>query len=102
MGILTIINYIAIGIGYIILTLMLIFSLWLLIDFVKEKYQSKKRERENAEKENARPQGAATDTAASSSGTEQTTTSAHTEKKEELIENKEKLIDESGKIKMLS
>ena len=87
MGILTIINYIARGIGYILLTLMLIFSLWLLIYFIKE---------------NARPQGAATNAAASSSGTEQTTTSAHTEKKEELIENKEKLIDESGKIKMVS
>lgn len=71
-------------------------------------------ERESAKKENEQPQGAAIDSSASNSTTTnatpqptqessitQATTNVQTEKKEELIENKEKLIDESGKIKMV-
>ncbi|HJN57293.1 MAG: hypothetical protein QF436_00515 [Candidatus Woesearchaeota archaeon] len=51
MGFLSIINGIAMVIGYIVLALVIIFLLWLLIDTIKEKRQRKKWERETGDKE---------------------------------------------------
>ena len=135
MGFLTIINYIAMGIGYFVSILALIFFLWLLGNAIKDKQQRKKWESERADKEkvekiltkeDVQPQGSAASPAASipatnkpveqtteqttqqntAQATTQTTATSLDDKKEasksddNANKNNERLIDESGKLKM--
>jgi len=116
MGFLTILNYIAMGVGYLVLLIVILFSLWLLISTIKDKMQRKKWEREKADKEKVeamvKEKEETTTTASPVIETQQdqkstqqnitqSTTTLQTEKKEETAENKENLVDENGKVKMV-
>jgi len=120
MGFLTILNYIAMGVGYFVLLIVLLLFIWLLISTTKDKMQRKKWEREKAEKEKVEEivakenVGSAEKTTAASpattktipphesTSTAQSTITVQTEKKEEPTKNKENLVDENGKVKMVS
>ena len=106
MGFLTILNYFAMGVGYIILLLGLIIVVWLLISSIKEKIEMKKWEKERVDEEER--QKILEKEKTSESTTTPTSTPAPSENNKEPAmnnneptENKEKLVDESGKIKMV-
>ena len=87
MGILTITNYIAMGVGYAFLALILLFALWIFVDMIKDRRQRKKWEKER-ERQKAQAAESKIGEAKQASNSEQT-------------ENKEdELVDESGKLKM--
>jgi len=119
MGFLTIINFIAMGIGYLILLLVLLFFSWLLIDNIKSKIQSRKWERESADKEKAKDilnkegteQGASSKPVVAPQSSQPSTNpvenSAETKSAESKPEEKnnkdsENLVDSSGKLKVLN
>ncbi len=89
------------GVGYIVLLFILIFIIWLLIDSIKERQRKKKIERELADKGKVQeilakqqsPQNTAQKTAAINEKKEEQSTNAG--------QNKERLVDDSGKIKMV-
>lgn len=98
MGILTIINYIAMGVGYIVLALALLFIAWLLVDIIKEKHQRRKWERERADKEKVEK--------IISKGSQETSESIASSDKDaaqqsEEEADEEKLVGESGKLKIV-
>ena len=99
MGFLTIINYIAMGIGYIIILLVLIFLLWLFVDIIKEKRQRRKWEREKADREKTEKILEEEKQTANPHHVEHAHT--HNAEKEAGHENKEKLVDETGKLKVV-
>jgi len=51
MGFLTITNYIAMGVGYITITFVVIFFLWILVNTIKERLERKRWKRVRADKE---------------------------------------------------
>ena len=104
MGFLTIINYIAMGIGYIILVLAILFFTWMFVGMINEKRERKKWEKESVDKEKVdkvlekEKQESSISSASSNpdqQDTEQQQSTTQTEKKEE------KLVDESGQLKMV-
>jgi len=102
MGFLTILNYIAMGIGYIVSVLVLLFLLWVLIDGLKGRQKNKRLERESADKEKAekileKDAKPVTPDTTAQQNTKQTPTQTPTANTDQ---NKEKLVDESGKLKM--
>ena len=99
MQFLTIINYIAMGVGYIVLALALAFAAWLLADIIKEKHQRRKWERERADKEKVEKilskESQKTSEATASSDEDAARQS------EEEQSDEEKLVGESGKLKIV-
>ena len=95
MGFLTILNYIAMGLGYMGILLVLIIVLWLLISSIKEKIEMKKWEKERVDEEKVNK--------ILEKEKEQTTESAaaQPEKNNQPSQNNEELVDESGKLKMV-
>jgi len=95
MAFLTIINYIAMGIGYFVFILVSLFFLWLLIDTIKDKQQRKRWEKERADKEKVKETLA-------NENVEQDVAKPTASNPDEnnADQNKEKLVDETGKIKI--
>ena len=116
MGFLTVLNYIAMAIGYFILILILIFSVWMLVDTIKAKQQMRKwgRERDDKKKveetlakekqESAKPVATASNSAAQQTlqNPAQSNAISEASEKEEPkpAENREKLVGENGKLRM--
>ena len=133
MGFITILNYIAMGIGYIVLLIVIMFTVWFFIETIKDKKRKKKWERENADKKKAEsiiakenvPSATSKPISARSAATIDTIhqtsptqlsgtkiipqeTATNPSKNEEsksaekdVNQNKEKLVDESGKLKIV-
>ena len=95
MGVLTITNYIAMGIGYIVLALVLAFAAWLLVGIVKEKHQRRKWEKEREDKKKVEEMLTKEKHQTAESG------AAETEQQSNTSEDKEKLVGESGKLKLV-
>ena len=95
MQFLTIINYIAMGIGYLVLALALLFIAWLLIDMFKEKHQRRKWEKEREDKKKVEEM-----LTKGSQGNSESDKDA-TQQSEESQTNEEKLVGESGKLKIV-
>jgi len=102
MGFLSVINIIAMVVGYIVIISILIFGIWILFYMLKEKLKRKKWEKEKSIKETTadilKEKGIETKESAETQPTTETSSSEQTEKKPE--ENKEGLVDEEGKLKM--
>ena len=95
MGFLTITNYIAMGVGYIVLALALAFAAWLLADIIKEKHQRRKWEKEREDKKKVEEMLTKEKHQTAESG------AAETEQQSNTSEDKEKLVGESGKLKIV-
>ena len=98
MGVLAILNYIAMGVGYIVLALALAFVAWLLIDIIKEKHQRRKWEKERADKEKVEKilSKGSQETSESTASSDKDATQQSEEEADE-----EKLVGESGKLKIV-
>ena len=103
MGFLTILNFFAMGVGYIILLLGLIIVVWLIVSSIKEKIEMKKWEKERVDEEKVNKVLEKDQT--SESATTHTSTPTPSENNKEPNENKEedkeKLVDDSGNLKMV-
>ena len=99
MQFLTIINYTAMGIGYLVLALALAFIAWLLVDIIKEKHQRRKWEKEREDKEKTEKilskESKKTSEATASSDEDAARQS------EEEQSDEEKLVGENGQLKMM-
>jgi len=117
-GFLTILNYSAMFVGYMVLLLIIVFVIWFVYEEIKEKKQKKKWETERADKLKAEkivketqaatsstnPQPAAqTNAAPANPQPAAQTNAAPTAQEQKSTESKEsetKLVDDTGKIKM--
>lgn len=105
MGFLTILNYFAMGVGYIILLLGLIIVVWLIVSSIKEKIEMKKWEKERVGEDERQKILDKEKEQTSESATTHTSTPTPSENNKEpnenKEENKEKLVDDSGNLKMV-
>ena len=105
MGFLTVLNYIAMAIGYIIIILAIAGVVWILIGLFKEKMQKKKWEEERLAKEKTEKileEQKQQEKPVESVQTEETKPSLEPEKKEQTeLKEEEKAVDEKGSLKMV-
>ena len=105
MGFLTILNFFAMGVGYIILLLGLIIVVWLIVSSIKEKIEMKKWEKERVEEDEKQKildkEKEQTSESATTHISTPTPSENNKEPNENKEENKEKLVDDSGNLKMV-
>lgn len=98
MAFLTIMNYIAMGIGYIALAFILLFLLWIIADALKERQKKKSWEKERADKEKVDKMLADKEKSSQAQNpAEQSIVHVHSAKEDE-----EKVVDEKGQLKVVS
>jgi|TARA_B100001971_G_C17652265_1_gene268613 heme/copper-type cytochrome/quinol oxidase subunit 1 len=105
MGFLTILNTIAMVVGYIILVLVILFLVWLLISMIKDKQQRKKWDRERTDKEKTAEilakEGIKAEEKPVVSESVQLEETKRSLETEEQTEKKEEEVDDKGQLKIV-